>query len=59
MDVAVFSNKKAVGIGVVVRDHEGSMLATLSKCIPLPLGPLAAEAKAMEEATHFARDIGL
>ena len=35
------------------------MLAALSKCIPLPLGPLAAEAKAMEEAAHFARDIGL
>ena len=59
VDAAVFSNKKAVGIGVVVRDHEGSMLATLSKCIPLPLGPLAAEAKAMEEAAHLARDIGL
>ena len=59
VDAAVFSNKKAVGIGVVVREHEGSVLAALSKCIPLPLGPLAAEAKAMEEAAHFARDIGL
>ena len=59
VDAAVFSNKKAVGIGVVVRYHEGSVLAALSKGIPLPLGPLAAEAKAIEEAAHFARDIGL
>ena len=59
MDAAVFSNTKAVGIGVVVRDHEGLVLAALSKRIPLPLGPLEAEAKAMEEAVYFARDIGL
>ena len=54
MDAAVFSNTKAVGIGVVVRDHEA-----LSKRIQLPLGPLEAEAKAMEEAVYIARDIGL
>ena len=59
MDAAVFSNTKAVGIGVVVRDHEGSVLAALSKRIPLPLGTLEAEVKAMEEAVYFARDIGL
>ena len=59
MDAAVFSNTKAVGIGVVVRYHEGLVLAALSKRIPLPLGPLEAEAKAMEEAVYFARDIGL
>ena len=30
-----------------------------SKQIPLPLGPLEAKAKAMEEAIYFAKDIGL
>ena len=45
-DVAVFSNTKAVGIGVVVRDHEGAVIAALSKRLSLPLGPLEAEAKA-------------
>ena len=54
MDAAVFSNTKAVEIGVVVRDHEA-----LSKRIQLPLGPLEAEAKAMEEAVYIAKDIGL
>ena len=58
-DAAVFSVTKSVGIGVVVRDHEGLVLAALSKCMPLPLGPLEAEAKAMDEAVSFARDIGL
>ena len=58
-DAAVFKNSKSVGIGVVVRDHEGSVLAALSKRPPLPLGPLEAEAKAMEEAISFATDIGL
>ena len=48
-----------MGIGVVVRDHEGQVLTAFSKQIPLPLGPLEAEAKAMEEAVYFARDIGL
>ena len=58
-DAAVFKNSKSVGIGVVVRDHEGSILAALSKRLPLPLGPLEAEAKAMEEAISFTIDIGL
>ena len=58
-DAAVFKNSKSVGIGVVVRDHEGSVLAALSKCLPLPLGPLEVEAKAMEEAISFTIDIRL
>ena len=58
-DVAVFSNTKAVGIGVVVPDHEGAVIAALSKRLSLPLGPLEAEAKAVDEAVSFARDIGL
>ena len=35
------------------------MLTAFSKQIPLPLGPLEAKAKAMEEAIYFAKDIGL
>ena len=48
-----------MGIGIIVRDHEGIVLAALSKRLPLPLGPLEAEAKAMDEAASFAADIGL
>lgn len=58
-DAAVFSHLKTVGIGVIIRDHEGSVLTTLSKHLPLPLGPLEAEAKAMDEAVLFAWDVGI
>ena len=34
------------------------MIATLSKHLPLSLGPLEAEAKAADEAVSFAWDIG-
>ncbi|XP_030964615.1 uncharacterized protein LOC115985854 [Quercus lobata] len=58
-DAAVFSASKSVGVGVVVCDHEGSVLAALNKRMPLPLGPLEAEAKPTHEAVSFAKDIGL
>ena len=48
-----------IGVGVIIRDHEGSVVSGMSKCIPLPLGPLEAEAKAMDEATLFSRDVGV
>ena len=44
---------------MIIRDHVGSVIATLSKHLPLPLGPLEAEAKALDEATIFALDIGV
>ena len=56
-DAVVFSNLKIVGISVVIHDHEGSVIATLSKHLPLPLGPLEAKAKAVDEAVSFAWDI--
>lgn len=53
-DAAIFSQSKSVGIGVVIRDHEGLVIAAMSKHLPLPLGPLEVEAKAMDEAVLFA-----
>lgn len=46
-----------MGVGVVICDHEGSVIATMSTHLPLPLGPLEAKAKAMDEAVFFAWDI--
>lgn len=51
MDAAIFPQLDMIGVGVIIRDHEGSVFATMSKRISLPLGPLEAEAKAMDEAT--------
>ena len=39
------------GIGVIIQDHFGSAITALSKRLPLPLAPLEAEAKALDEAT--------
>ena len=48
-----------ISVSVIIRDHVGSVIAALSKRLPLPLDPLEAEAKAMDEATVFAWDIGV
>ena len=59
VDVAVFSHLSVTGIGVIIREHFGSIVVALSKRLPLPLAPLEAKAKALDEATIFAWDIGV
>lgn len=56
VDGAVFSNLKAVGLGIVVQDHRGNVATAMSKFVGAPLGPLETEAKPMGEAVQFARD---
>ena len=58
-DAAIFKSTKSVSIGVIVRDHVGDVLAALSTQLLLPLGSPEAEAKAMDIAISFAKDIGL
>ena len=48
VDGAVFSKRKKVGIGVIIRDSAGMMIAILNQELPLPLSALEIEAKAME-----------
>lgn len=45
---------KTVGIGAVIRDHEGVVIVAMSKHLHLPLGPLEAEAKALDVVVSFA-----
>lgn len=59
VDGAVFSKRKQVGIGVVIRDNLGEVVAALSKKMELPLGALEIEAKALEEGIQFASDVGV
>ena len=54
MDGAIFSQQKETGIGVVIRDHHGAVVAALSKKLKALLGAIEVEAKAMEEAVSFA-----
>ncbi|KAL0006362.1 hypothetical protein SO802_013923 [Lithocarpus litseifolius] len=59
VDGAVFKNLSCVGIGVLIRDYEGQVVAALSQRFFAPLGPFEVEAKAMEAAVIFARDVGI
>ena len=59
VDGAIFSEQRAVGIGVVVRDDQGRVAATISKRINEHLWAVEAEAKAFEEGLQLAKDIGI
>ena len=51
--------QKAVGAGVIIRDHEGKFIAGLSKKFHAPLGIVEAEAKAFEAGIIFAKEVGI
>ena len=59
VDGAVFKDQKAARVGVFIWDCNGQVIATLSKKINAPLGPLDAKAKAVEAGVQFAKDIGI
>ncbi|XP_075664485.1 uncharacterized protein LOC142634090 [Castanea sativa] len=59
VDGAIFSNKKQVGIGVIIRDLVGLVIAALSRKLALPLRVLETKAKAMEIGVQFALDVGV
>lgn len=59
MDDAVFKQQKEAGVGIIIRDHHGAVVAALSKKLSAPLGALEVEAKTMEEAVTFAWDMGI
>ena len=57
-DGAVFDDLGAAGIGVVVRNSLGEVLAALSEIIPLPLSIVALETIAARQAVLFVRELG-
>ena len=59
LDGAVFKEQKAAGIGVLIRDEQGQIVATLRQKINAHLGALEVEAKAVEVALQFAKDVGI
>ena len=59
MDGAIFSKHKWSRIGVIARDDQGLVVAAMSKKLELPLQPLEIEAKVLEQAVIFAKDICL
>ena len=59
VDGAFFTKWKQVGIGVVIRDSAGEVVAALSQKLARPLGVLEIEAKAMEVAVQVTLDVGV
>ena len=59
VDGAIFKHRNQAGIGVVIRDKNGVVIAALSKLVNAPLEAVEIEAKAMESGVIFARDVGI
>lgn len=58
-DGALFKELKAVGVGVVIRNHLGEVMAALSERLPFWVDSDCAEAYAATKAVELARDLGL
>nr|POE97923.1 hypothetical protein CFP56_27308 [Quercus suber] len=59
VDGSFFNDLSSSGIGVVLWDDKGRVAGALSQKIYAALGPLGAEAKAMEATALFAGDMGI
>ncbi|XP_075645031.1 pyruvate, phosphate dikinase, chloroplastic-like [Castanea sativa] len=59
VDGALSKTSSSVGIGVVIRDNAGRLIATLCKHFHVLLGPIETEAKAFEAGLQLAWDLGL
>lgn len=58
VDGAISKRQNRVGVGSVIRDEAGRLVAAMSRSISTPLGPLEVEAKAFEAGLQLARDLG-
>ena len=58
-DGAVFSQQGKAGLGVIIRNHEGVVMASMVQQIPLPTTVAQVEALVVRRATEFALEIGI
>ena len=59
VDGALFSKTKQSGVGVMVRDEKGNVIAAMSRKLDFPLEVLETKAKALEIGVNFAKEVGL
>lgn len=59
MNGAVFRDQKAAGVGVIVRDAEGTLIRACSKRIMAPLRAIEVEAKVLEFGLQFAKNLSI
>ena len=53
VDGAIFKERNELGVGVIIRDDNGLVVAAMCKKFHAPLGPLEVEAKAFESGLHL------
>lgn len=58
-DGATFPKLGKAGLGVVIRNWQGNVVASLSEQAPLPFSPDIVEAMAAARAISFARELGI
>jgi ribonuclease HI len=58
-DAAVDINRKRIGFGVIVRNHDGDALAMISETMDLITDPVTAEALAARRAVEVSQTLGL
>ena len=57
-DSALFEHEDNAGLGVVIRNQEGLVMASLSEVIPLPSTVIEVETLAARRAVEFALELG-
>lgn len=57
-DSAVFADKDSAGIGVVIRNDAGLIMASLTQQIPLPTSVIEVEVLAARRALEFSLELG-
>lgn len=57
-DAAIDGNEKKVGIGVILRDSAGDILASLCQSYHCAVQPCVAEAHALRRAMEFCEELG-
>lgn len=58
-DGALFVKENCAGVGLVIRNEQGLVMASLSQKIPLPFTVIEVEALAARKAVKFAAELGL
>ena len=57
-DGAIFTDSDEAGLGVVIRNDSGLVIAVLSKKIRIPCSVELVELQAVRKAVHFAAELG-
>ena len=57
-DGALFEHEDSAGLGVVIRNQDGLVMASLSEVVPLPSTVIEVETLAARRAVEFALELG-